>query len=152
MLGAFIQTDDELEAIDLAIAAVQAALSALREARGELLAPPVAALLEEGSVRDALVDWAEANRADVLVCGSRGLGGTLKRAVLGSVSSYLMQHAPCAVLIVSAPVLKALVRDAQREAEEDTLAQGMAAATAEDSAAAAAAAAAQAEPQEQQRE
>ena len=74
----------------------------------ELLVAPCAVLLAEGNVRDELVNWVESNDVDVLVVGSRGLGGTLKRAVMGSVSSYVVQHAPCAVFIVSAPMLKAL--------------------------------------------
>lgn len=37
--------------------------------------------------------------ADVVVCGSRGLGG-LARAYLGSSSSSLLHHSPCPVLVV----------------------------------------------------
>jgi len=107
------QTDDELTATDIAIAAVNAAVSALHQMRDELLVAPCAALLAEGDIRDELVSWVEANDVDVLVVGSRGLGGVLKRAVMGSVSSYALQHAACAVLVVSAPTLKAL-----SEAEE----------------------------------
>ena len=85
--------------------------------RDELHVAPCAVLLAEGNVRDELVNWVESNDVDVLVVGSRGLGGILKRAVMGSVSSYAVQHAPCAVFIVSAPTLKAL-----SQAEEVTAA------------------------------
>ena len=103
-----LQTDDELTATDVAIAAVNAAVSALHQMRDELLVAPCAALLAEGNVRDELINWVETNDVDVLVVGSRGLGNALKRAVMGSVSSYCVQHAGCAVMVVSAPTLKAL--------------------------------------------
>ena len=109
--------DDELTATDEAIAAVNAAVAALHQMRDELLVAPCAVLLAEGNVRDELVNWVESNDVDVLVVGSRGLGGALKRAVMGSVSSYVVQHAPCAVFIVSAPTLKKLA-----QAEEVTAA------------------------------
>ena len=106
------QTDDELTATDEAIAAVNAAVAALHQI-GDMRVAPCAVLLAEGNVRDELVNWVEANDVDVLVVGSRCLGGALKRAVMGSVSSYAVQHAPCAVFIVSAPALKALSQEAE---------------------------------------
>lgn len=42
-----------------------------------------------------------ARGADVLVVGSRGLG-TVRRLVLGSVSSKCVAHAPCPVAVISA--------------------------------------------------
>lgn len=42
------------------------------------------------------------NDADLLVVGSRGLGG-FKGLVLGSVSQQLANHAPCSLLIVRSP-------------------------------------------------
>lgn len=48
---------------------------------------------------DALIGVAERVDADLVVVGSRGLG-TARRAFLGSVSSKIAHHAPCAVLIV----------------------------------------------------
>jgi nucleotide-binding universal stress UspA family protein len=111
------KTDDELTATDVAIAAVNAAVAALHQMRDELLVAPCAALLAEGNVRDELVNFVESNDADVLVVGSRGLGNALKRAVMGSVSSYAVQHAGCAVLVVSAPTLKALAQAEAAEAE-----------------------------------
>jgi nucleotide-binding universal stress UspA family protein len=50
----------------------------------------------EGSPASALVDAAEG--ADLLVVGSRGLGG-FKGLVLGSVSHQMASHAPCPVVI-----------------------------------------------------
>jgi len=51
------------------------------------------------SVVQAIVDYAAENRVDLIVVGTRGLGG-FKKLVLGSVSSGLVAHAPCAVLVV----------------------------------------------------
>lgn len=47
--------------------------------------------------RDVLVEHARG--ADLLVVGSRGLGG-LRGMALGSVSRYCVNHAPCAVTVV----------------------------------------------------
>jgi nucleotide-binding universal stress UspA family protein len=47
----------------------------------------------------ALLELLRAHRAEVLVAGTHGVGG-LKRTLLGSVSQQLLEHAPCAVLLV----------------------------------------------------
>ena len=118
-----MQTDDELTATDLAIAAVNAAVTALHQMHDELFVAPCAVLLDEGNVRNELISWVEGNDVDVLVVGSRGLGNALKRAVMGSVSSYAVQHADCAVLVVSAPTLKALAQAEEAEAAGATTPQ-----------------------------
>jgi nucleotide-binding universal stress UspA family protein len=80
-----------------------------REAR-EAALREAAALLAERSVRHRLVEGfgeaaevivAEAKRskADLIVVGSRGVHGA-ERLVLGSVSSKVVTHAPCDVLVV----------------------------------------------------
>ena len=53
----------------------------------------------EGDPRSALVDIARTERADVLVVGSHGRTGMAK-LMLGSVSSHVVTHAPCSVLVV----------------------------------------------------
>lgn len=53
----------------------------------------------EGDAGSALCELAEDTGADAIVVGSRGRGA-IKRALLGSVSSYVAQHAPCPVLII----------------------------------------------------
>ena len=59
-------------------------------------------LREENVPAYALVAEAEAERADVLVVGSRGLSG-FRELILGSVSHSCCRHAPCPVLVVPAP-------------------------------------------------
>lgn len=51
----------------------------------------------------ALDGVAERLRADLIVTGSRGLGG-LKHAVLGSVAERTLRHAPCSVLTVKSEI------------------------------------------------
>jgi len=59
-------------------------------------------LLETADIRDAVLATAEREHADAIVCGSRGYG-TLKRVVLGSLSSYLVHNAPLPVIVCRAP-------------------------------------------------
>jgi nucleotide-binding universal stress UspA family protein len=48
-----------------------------------------------------ILSLAEETGADMVVMGSRGLGG-VKRALMGSVSDSVVQHAHCPVLVVRA--------------------------------------------------
>ncbi len=60
------------------------------KAKGELIEAP--------SVVEALVELAANERADLIVAGTRGMTG-FKKLIMGSVSSGLVNHAPCNVLI-----------------------------------------------------
>lgn len=51
------------------------------------------------SVAEAIVDFASSEKADLVVIGTRGLGG-FKKLLLGSVSSTVIANATCAVLVV----------------------------------------------------
>ncbi|MCP4223154.1 MAG: universal stress protein [Actinomycetia bacterium] len=53
------------------------------------------------SPAEALLDAVESYRADLLVVGSRG-EGRARRALNGSVSTSVLHHAPCSVLVVKA--------------------------------------------------
>jgi nucleotide-binding universal stress UspA family protein len=52
-----------------------------------------------GNPADVLVEEAEESGADLIVVGTRGLNAA-RRLVLGSVSTNVVQHAPCDVLVV----------------------------------------------------
>lgn len=56
-------------------------------------------LIWSGDPGNALVSAVEAERADLLVVGSRGRTGA-GRMLLGSVSDHLVHHAGCPVLVV----------------------------------------------------
>ncbi|MDE1764546.1 MAG: universal stress protein, partial [Thaumarchaeota archaeon] len=57
------------------------------------------AVLQTISITDAIVTYAESHQIDLIVMGSRGLGG-FKKLLLGSVASGVLQHSKCPVLIV----------------------------------------------------
>jgi len=56
----------------------------------------------EDDPREALVQAARASGADLLVVGSHGRSG-LSKLFMGSVSSHVVAHAPCSVLVVRHP-------------------------------------------------
>eukprot|EP01108_Squamamoeba_japonica_P005216 TRINITY_DN409_c0_g2_i1.p2 TRINITY_DN409_c0_g2~~TRINITY_DN409_c0_g2_i1.p2 ORF type:complete len:171 (-),score=68.34 TRINITY_DN409_c0_g2_i1:78-590(-) len=58
-------------------------------------------VVETFDVRDAIIELAEIEKVDAIVCGSRG-HGAVKRFVLGSTSSYLAHHANVPVIICRA--------------------------------------------------
>lgn len=56
-------------------------------------------LREVGNPVETILNVAEQERADMIVVGSRGLGG-FQRLLLGSVSQGIVHHAHCPVLVV----------------------------------------------------
>lgn len=76
-----------------ALAATAAAL------KGKAHPPLIRERVEVGDPGSSLCNLASEWMADVIVVGSRG-HGAVKRALLGSVSSYVMHHAHCPVLVV----------------------------------------------------
>eukprot|EP00295_Goniomonas_pacifica_P044813 CAMPEP_0175910544 /NCGR_PEP_ID=MMETSP0108-20121206/7726_1 /TAXON_ID=195067 ORGANISM="Goniomonas pacifica, Strain CCMP1869" /NCGR_SAMPLE_ID=MMETSP0108 /ASSEMBLY_ACC=CAM_ASM_000204 /LENGTH=158 /DNA_ID=CAMNT_0017232749 /DNA_START=6 /DNA_END=482 /DNA_ORIENTATION=+ len=60
------------------------------------------AALLRGDARDALVDGTRELKVDTLIMGSRQLGA-VKRALLGSVSTYCVHHCDCPVVVVRHP-------------------------------------------------
>ena len=60
------------------------------EAKGELIEAP--------SVVEGLVEFAGNEKADLVVTGTRGMTG-FKKLIMGSVSSGLVNHAHCPVLV-----------------------------------------------------
>jgi len=61
------------------------------KARGELI--------EAGSTVQALVELAASEKVDMIIVGTRGMTG-FKKLILGSVSSGLVSHSECPVLVV----------------------------------------------------
>jgi nucleotide-binding universal stress UspA family protein len=57
--------------------------------------------VEVGDAGEVVCHVAAEEHADVIVVGSHGKGWA-RRAVMGSVSSFVVQHAPCPVLVVRA--------------------------------------------------
>jgi nucleotide-binding universal stress UspA family protein len=89
------------EAISRGTAAVEKTVAALRGT-----GIPAPASLEtaviEGEPGPALCQFATDVEATTIVVGSRGLG-RIKRALLGSVSDYVVRNAPCAVVVARSP-------------------------------------------------
>ncbi len=52
-----------------------------------------------GNVKQTIVDEAEKFEADLIVVGSHGYG-FLDRVMLGSISDFVIHHAPCSVFVV----------------------------------------------------
>ncbi|HBC90377.1 MAG TPA: universal stress protein [Lactococcus sp.] len=52
-----------------------------------------------GSPKKEIVDFAEANDVDLIVLGSTGKGA-IDRVLVGSTASYVVNHAPCNVMVV----------------------------------------------------
>ncbi len=52
-----------------------------------------------GRPADEIITVAKQQKADLILCGAKGLGA-VGRFVLGSVSTKLIQHSPCSVLVV----------------------------------------------------
>ena len=71
------------------------------EAKERIKAAGVTANVDliQGAAAEVLLDYAKENGSDVIVIGSRGLGG-IREFVLGSVSHNVVQHAQIPVLIV----------------------------------------------------
>ena len=55
-------------------------------------------VLEVISITESLISYAESHNVDLIVMGSRGLGG-FKKLLLGSVATGVSQHSKCPVLI-----------------------------------------------------
>jgi nucleotide-binding universal stress UspA family protein len=61
----------------------------------------VTTTLKEGRPAEEIIEAAKEGKHDIIVMGSRGLGG-IKQLLLGSVSDRVADEAPCPVLIVKA--------------------------------------------------
>jgi len=86
-----------LDAQTLEDGAKQALEHALSEVFGAKLPDRVSAEIRQGPASAVLIEAGK--RADLLIVGSRGHGGLIG-ALLGSVSTAIVHHAPCPVLVV----------------------------------------------------
>lgn len=79
----------------------EARTQALAEARTYLEGRGIKGLFIEGHGRpaDVIVQEAKESGADLIVVGTRGLGSA-KQLFMGSVSTNVVHHAPCDVLVV----------------------------------------------------
>lgn len=82
------------EYYDMSDAIIDEAQAALAD-----LANPHQVVIREGQPAKSVLDYADENGSDLIVIGSRGLGG-IREFVLGSVSHNVVQHARIPVLIV----------------------------------------------------
>ena len=69
-----------------------------RSTAQELGLPQDAVRVVQGTTGESLCELAAELKASAIIIGSRGNSG-IKRAVLGSVSDFVVRHAPCPVLI-----------------------------------------------------
>ncbi|WP_219834860.1 universal stress protein [Paenibacillus sp. R14(2021)] len=72
----------------------------LKDAEAKIAQLPAArAVLLEGSSGESIIRYANEQGIDLIVMGSRGLGG-IREFVMGSISHYMLQHAAMPLLIV----------------------------------------------------
>jgi len=77
----------------------------LSKAQGILKAEGVAAstiISSSISAADEIIGFAEKEKVDLIIIGSRGLGSAAARFLMGSVASKVVSHAPCNVYVVKA--------------------------------------------------
>lgn len=56
-------------------------------------------ILLQGNPAPVILDYIKKENFDLVIMGSRGMG-KFKELILGSVSSKIMHHSPCAVMII----------------------------------------------------
>ncbi|HEV2119002.1 MAG TPA: universal stress protein [Candidatus Bathyarchaeia archaeon] len=72
-------------------------IAAMAEKKGVKAKPQTSETI--GSIVQVITDYASGEKIDLIVMGTRGMGG-FKRMLLGSVSSGVVTHAHCPVLVV----------------------------------------------------
>lgn len=87
------QLEGEMESEDRAEISIE-----LEELAG-ILEVPIEPIVETGDPGPTICSVASQINADVIVLGSHG-HGWLQRVLLGSVSTHVLHHAPCAVLVM----------------------------------------------------
>jgi nucleotide-binding universal stress UspA family protein len=99
-IAARIPPVDISAALEFAKANAEAKIADLvRQAKDEGINARGEVLDKEASVVKQIIDYADRNGLDLILVGTRGLGG-FRKMLLGSVSSGLVSHARCSVLVV----------------------------------------------------
>ena len=98
--GMFPSAEDELETARAIAALAEHIAETAKQRAQEAGALDVTTRICFGDTADEILDVAEAERADILVLGRRGLG-RVREVLLGSVSQKVLHHADCKVVIVS---------------------------------------------------
>jgi len=83
----------------------QTAVEATEMALNSLGVPPTARVetfVVDGDPGPALCRFAADANATAVIVGSRGRGG-IRRALMGSVSDYVVRNAPCSVIVTRSP-------------------------------------------------
>jgi nucleotide-binding universal stress UspA family protein len=68
----------------------------------ELPTCSIKVILANGNVKDEILKFAIASKADLIVMGSHGRSG-FEKLLLGSVAQYVVSRSPCAVEVVKLP-------------------------------------------------
>lgn len=63
-----------------------------------------------------ICEFALEARADLIILGRQGEGATLNDLLLGSVSNYVLHHAPCSVLVIPRKSIVGLEHEAEQPA------------------------------------
>jgi len=86
---------------DLIVARREQLLQVVARAKGKLRGEGfcVEGRVADGDPREGLIEIAHEERVDLIVMGSHGRTG-VRKLLLGSVSSHVVTHAPCSVLVV----------------------------------------------------
>jgi len=97
--GLFASAADEVHTAKLTIALGEHVAATAKTRAEDAGGRNVTARTCVGDCADEILDVAEAEKAEMIVMGRRGLG-RVREALLGSVSQKVLHHAPCAVVIV----------------------------------------------------
>jgi len=95
----FPSAEDEIGTARMITALGEHVAASAKERAEEVGAHNVTTRICAGDIADEILDVAEAEKADVIVLGRRGLG-RVREVLLGSVSQKVLHHADCKVVIV----------------------------------------------------
>jgi nucleotide-binding universal stress UspA family protein len=90
----------EMDRLKILDTLTEEAKKAMKQIKKKTVASkPVKTIISQGSPAEEIIEKAKKMRADLIVTGSHGRHGAQK-FLLGSVSSKIVDYAPCAVLVV----------------------------------------------------